>query len=329
MLLLQSSMAPEVQRITVDGVDQGVSAFAPGEQGRVPLGVPSLDGGTMAALTRIDTPGGDGMQKTYLLVFFDLVSGAFESVTLERSNALGGIPALTEDGGAYLIELEFGPGMLQHWLTRIGPERSLEWSVPFGEPTPPADLDGLPASGSQPIETRSGDLIAATARGEYVSIRPDGTVRWVVQRPDSKVSGPILGEGDEVLTDSREGNLLAVSSDGQPLWRASLSAEPDPELVDLFSTTLTLVEHDHLIVARHPGELAVLDAHSGTVVYGFVTPFETDVIPCLLVSDSGLLMIAGTDGLHAFHGPYRFLAASAWPKIFADLGNRNARAEVP
>lgn len=124
--------------------------------------------------------------------------------SFQPSMALAGGPAIAADGTLYVASVE-------PMLYALNDQGEVQWQAPLAEPPV-----GTPALGP------AGEVYVAGLFGGLMAYSPAGAPLWHMPAtgPGEATGGPIVGL-DGAIFYTVEGQIQAVSPDGQPLWRAS------------------------------------------------------------------------------------------------------------
>jgi hypothetical protein len=324
LLVLIERQLPDILVIDVESTLVRQDEFEPGASGRTMFGPPSLRGSSLYLTTRLDDP--SGPEKIYFLVIYDIMTGEFDSTPLAFKTAVAH-PTLLDDGGILLLATQQSTSMEKLFLLSLHPSAVERWRVQIGEGIPEGSPIGYSTAGAMgPIVTRDGTILVWTARGEIQQYSQEGKLLWEIARPAALFLGPVLCSDDQVIFCTQNGEVYSVDKHGAPRWIVDAIGEPDPESGHDFITSLTCLQHEHVIMRRHTDNLSVLDSANGSLLYSIpVVEFsQSGVLSAHVTPENTLLIVDGEYRVMSWLGPYVSLGTSSWPRPRSDSGNRCA-----
>jgi len=108
----------------------------------------------------------------------------------------------------------------------------------------------LHASPTSPAIAAGGTVLVGTADGQVMAVSPDGDVMWR-RATGAPVAGVSVG-ADQIIAAASDGLLLALSAEGRELWRESTMARLDsPPLLE-GSSLLALAQDGTLVMLHLP-----------------------------------------------------------------------------
>lgn len=132
-------------------------------------------------------------------------------------------PVAAADGTLYLVT-----GAAGGTLTALSPDGAVLWQAPIPEAEfgPSPETYARPAlrlNASTPALSAGGDILVVTGQGSVQAFTPEGQLRWrwANPRPQPWLSNPVIGADGRVYF-ATEADVIALSPDGQRLWRVDL-----------------------------------------------------------------------------------------------------------